>query len=334
MKALILAGGEGTRLRPLTYERPKVLIPTLNQPLMEYTLNRLHRHGVDDIILAVGHMADAIQAHFGDGNRWNVRLDYSVESEPLGSGGAIKNVARLLKEDTFIVLNGDIYTDLDVTAMLDFHRHKKAMVTISLTEVADPSAYGVVDMAEDGRLRRFVEKPPPGQAPSNLVNAGTWIFEPGALAYLPEGVSSVEYNLFPLLLANGKPMYGYASDAYWMDVGTPERYMRLTQDLLAGRPPDVAPDVQLHPSSLIDGPIMIGRDCRIEANVRIIGPAVLGDGCIIRAGSTIEGCVLWDNVHIGRSVRLRHCILASNCDVSDGTEMVGEVLISGTYSPR
>ena len=209
MKAVILAGGEGTRLRPLTCNVPKPMVPILNRPFLEHMLGHLSGHGVDHAILTMWYLPDVIRSHFGNGEGLGLRLSYTLEETPLGTAGAVKNVEDEL-DGAFLVLNGDIFTNLDLSAMARFHRESGAMVTIALTQVEDPSAFGVVDMDESGRVSRFVEKPPPGEAPSNWINAGTYLIEREALAHAPGGEHYMfERGLFPKLLEMGAPVYGY-----------------------------------------------------------------------------------------------------------------------------
>jgi len=312
------------------------MVPVLGRPLLHYTLERLASQGITDVILTLSYRPHDIIAHFGDGSSLGVRLTYVLEEEPLGSGGAIRNVASAL-DGTFLALNGDIFTDLDLGALLAYHRRKGALVTIALTQVENPSAYGVVEMAEDGRLRRFVEKPPPGEAPSRLINAGTWVFEPQALEFLPQGPSMVEYDLFPRLLREGLPLFGFPSDAYWVDVGTPQRYLKLHQDLLAGCPPQVGPGAVVEPTARLEGPVLLGPGCVVGSGARIIGPACLGEGCLIGPGAIIEASVLWEGVQVGPGARLRGCVLASRCKIGAGVELEGAVLeeaaVAGSPAP-
>ena len=217
MIAVILVGGEGTRLRPLTYTTPKPMLPIANRPFLEHQVAHLRAHGIDRIVLACGYRPDAIRAHFG------AELEYVVEPEPLGTGGAIAYAARALTE-TFVVANGDVLTDLDLSALVRFHRDREARMTLALHPVDDPSRYGVVVTAADGAVTAFVEKPPPGAAAASTINAGTYVVEPEVLGLVPQGRAvSVEYEVFPLLVGAG--LYALSSDGYWRDIGTPESYL-------------------------------------------------------------------------------------------------------------
>ncbi|MBE0480396.1 MAG: NDP-sugar synthase, partial [Dehalococcoidia bacterium] len=235
MKAVILVGGEGLRLRPLTCNLPKPMVPVANKPFLEHTIDNLKKHGVDEVILAMGYLPDRIRQYFGDGSTLNIRLIYSVEDTPLGTGGAVKNAERFL-DDTFIVLNGDIYSDLNLTDMVRLHLRRKAKATIALTPVEDPTAYGVVEIDSTSRVKAFIEKPSRESVTSHLINAGTYVLEPELLDMIPAGVHSmVERGLFPDLVKQGAPFLGYPSDAYWIDIGTPQDYIRLHRDLLMGK---------------------------------------------------------------------------------------------------
>jgi mannose-1-phosphate guanylyltransferase len=220
MKAVVLAGGEGTRLRPLTCNQPKPMVPLLNRPFLERLLLRLKEHGVGEVALALSYLPEVVKARFGDGDGLGVRLFYPQEERPLGTAGAVKNWESHL-DGTFFVFNGDIFTDLDLGEVLRFHREKQAKATIVLTPVEDPTAYGVVEMDPSGRVKRFVEKPPADQVNSRWVNAGTYVLESEVLQYIPAGQHSMfERGLFPLLVDMGIPVYGYPSRAYWLDLST------------------------------------------------------------------------------------------------------------------
>jgi len=326
MKAVILVGGKGTRLLPLTCNTPKAMIPVLNTPFLEYVIRHLSRHQIKDIILAQGHLAQPIEGYLGDGSQFGVRLYYSVEDTPLGSAGAVKYAERYLDE-TFLVLNGDIFDDLDFTAIIDVHREQKAKVTIALTPVDDPTSYGLVETNAEGRVTRFLEKPSWSevlQRRTNMVNAGTWILEPDVLAQIPPQTEvSFERNIFPQLLAQGEPVYAYHSSGYWMDVGNSEKYLQLHRDLLSGKCKQYAlasgeevligEQSNIHPTAQIKGPAVIGANCSIGPQVKLTGPVVIGAGCTILEDSVIEKSIIWRNARLGPRVTLKNSILADNC---------------------
>ncbi len=329
MKAVILAGGEGTRLRPLTCNTPKPMAPILNRPFLEHMISHLKGHGVDHAALTISYLPEVIRSHFGDGRDYGLGLSYALEEEPLGTAGAVKNVESEL-DGTFYVLNGDIFTDLDLKDMARFHRESGALVTISLTQVENPSAFGVVETDPQGRVLRFLEKPAPGETASNLINAGIYLIEPEALAHAPSGeFHSFERGLFPKLLDMGAPVYGYRSQPYWIDLGTPANYMKAHRDLLpAASMNGVYDQCSIHPSADISGPALLGRGCVIGPGAVLKGPVVLGDGCKVGENAQISDSILWQNVSVGPGADLRGCIVANGVNVGESAS-VGEWCILG-----
>jgi mannose-1-phosphate guanylyltransferase len=279
--AVILVGGEGTRLRPLTYDTPKPMLPIANRPFLEHQIEHLRRHGVDRIRLACGYRPDAIRAHFGD------ELEYVVEPEPLGTGGAIGHAARGLHE-TFVVANGDVLTDLDLTALVGFHQARGARMTLALHPVADPSRYGVVVTATDGAVEAFVEKPAPGTVDSTTINAGTYVVEPGVLELIPAGRQvSVEYDVFPRLVGAG--LYAQSSAGYWRDIGTPASYLGAN---LESMPPGglIDPSAHIDPSARVTGSV-VGPGCRVEAGAQVSASVLLA-GAVVAEGRTVDNQVV------------------------------------------
>jgi len=328
MKAVILAGGEGTRLRPLTCNIHKAMVPILNKPFLEHMIHYLRGYGVNDIILTLCHLPEHIKGYFADGSQFGVKLSYVIEESPLGTAGAVKNAESHL-DDLFFVFNGDIFTDIDLQAMLSFHRERKAKATIALTPVEDPSFYGVVETNTKGRVKRFVEKPPREEATTNLINAGIYILDQQVLQDIPANTPFMfERHLFPQLLAKGMPIYGFPSHAYWMDIGTPEKYLQLHHELLQEksaaalcsqiRDKAISPVAFIHPTAEIEGSVIIGSGCSIGSGVRIKGPAVIGEGSKILDQATIEGAVLWRNVQVGKQAILKDCIIGDNSLIGDG----------------
>lgn len=346
MDAVILVGGGGTRLRPLTYAVPKPLIPVLNQPLIARIIANLQRHGVDRIVLAASASERRIEASLGDGSHLGVSLSYCYETEPLGSGLAVKQAARDFP-GPFFVCNGDIITDLDLTAMTKRHRERAATLSISLSEVDDPSGYGIAELAEGDRITRFVEKPAHGEAPSNLANAGTWIFEREVLDHIPDEKmdGSLERLVFPSLIADGLLVQGFPSASYWMDVGTAERYTQLHHDVLSSRLdgwlPDsiqtqavLGEDCKVWPDAELGARVLLGRRVRVGGQVSIQGPSVLGDECTVREHATIEGCVLWSGAKIGAGAVVRDSIIGDGCWIGDEAVVEGAVLANGAGVKR
>ena len=334
MKAVILVGGEGTRLRPLTCNTPKSMVPILNRPFLEHIIDYLKEHNIDDIILALCYLPHHVQRYFGDGTEFGIKLTYVVEDSPLGTAGAVKNVAQRLDE-TFFVFNGDIFTDLDLTRMLDFHRERESKVSIALTPVDDPTIYGLVETNAEERVERFIEKPRWDAVTTNMINAGTYIIEPEVLSHVPKGLHfTFEQGLFPLLVARGDPVYGYPSDAYWIDIGTPERYLKLHHDLLTGRVAKSFPGERagegiwveegcdIHSQAELDGPTLIGRNCVIGSKAQVKGPCVIGQDCMIGAGSLIKEAIVWQNTRLGQGVSLRGCVIAENVFIGDRSRVM------------
>ncbi|GAH24779.1 unnamed protein product [marine sediment metagenome] len=336
MKAVILVGGQATRLLPLTCNIPKAMVPVLNIPFIEHVIRYLKKHQIKDIILAQGYLAQPIEGYFGDGNQFGVKLSYTMEDTPLGTGGAVKNAEKYLDE-TFLMLNGDIFTDLDITAMIDFHREKKAKLTIASTSVDDPTSYGLIETDAESRITRFLEKPNRSQVTTNTINAGTYTLEPEILTQIPPQTKvSIERGVFPLLLEQGKPVYAYPSSAYWMDTGTPEKYLQLHRDLLSGESNQYAPaspgevviggQSYIHPTAQIKGPVMIGSNCTIGRKVRLTGPVVIGSGCQILSEAVVEGAIVWRNAQIGQHVNLIGSIVADNCCLNADSTIEDSIL--------
>lgn len=326
MQAVVLVGGEGTRLRPLTYSRPKALVPVLGRPFLERFIERLRDHGFDEIVLAVSHGRDAVAATLGAGAGLGVRITYAAEPAPLGSAGAVRNCARFLRRETFLVANGDILSDIDLTAMLAQHRASGALVTIALTAVDDTSGYGVVDIDERDRIHRFVEKPPPEEAPSAWINAGLWLFEPAALDRIPEGHSMVETGLFPEIIASGQLLSGYRSTAYWLDLGTPQRYLQAHHDLM--RPADGvgAEGAVVAAGARVQAPVIVARGAIVRDGARVDGPAYIGEGCDIAAGAEVRASVLWERVRVEQGARVHDSAIAEDVVIGAGAFVEGAVL--------
>jgi mannose-1-phosphate guanylyltransferase len=329
MQAVLLVGGEGTRLRPLTCNVPKPIVPILNRPFLQYVITYLKRHGIDEIILTLHYLPDQIKRHLGDGQPLDVRLIYAVEETPLGTSGAVKNVAKYL-DGPFVVLNGDVFTNLDLTAMLAYHREKEAQTTIALWPVEDPTAFGVVEASAQGRVRRFIEKPSWEAVTTNTINAGCYILEPSALEHIPQGTFDMfEHGLFPRMLNLNLPVYGFLAKGYWKDIGTPESYHRLHQDLLRGNVEASLPGTKIaegvwaeegcrvHRTAQLSGPIVMGKACTIGPNTRLIGPVVMGNGCEIGEGTVVQDAVLWSNVVVGGRCTLSRCIIGNDCQLGN-----------------
>lgn len=344
---MILAGGQGTRLRPLTLARPKSIVPLLNTPFLHYQLALLQRHGIRDVVLACSFLVEPIRAQLGDGRELGVRLRYAVEEEPLGTGGGIRNAADLT-EGRLVVLNGDVLTDVDLTRMLHFHAARGARVSIYLTPVQDPTAYGLVETEADGRIQRFVEKPRPDEVTTNTINAGIYLLDRELVDLIPKGeVVSAERQFFPGLLARQTPCFGFVARAYWLDIGSPEKYRLAQLDLLKGavdtpvNPPGartgdvwMGQAVSIAPGAAVTGPAVIGTGVQLESDASVGPGSVLGDGVRVGRGSRIEGAVLWDNVSIGEAAEVRHCIIGSRARIGRGARLrAGAVVAENEVVP-
>ena len=327
MQAVVLVGGEGTRLRPLTLETPKPMVPVMNMPFLERTLRRLKAAGIDDVILPAGYLPEAITSFFGDGSALGMRLRYVIEEVPLGTAGALKNVAQYI-DGPFFVLNGDVLTSLDLRAMLAFHRRKGGIGTLHLIRVADPSAFGCVVHDPQGRIEAFVEKPPRDQAPTDEVNAGTYLLEREVLDLIPAGRPvSVERETFPAIIAGPRPLYAYTTDDYWIDLGRPEAYLDAHRHVFDGTMPlGLAPELDgpgaaAAPASALRPPVFIGRDCRIAPDAAVGPYTVLGDNCEIGAGASVADSLLWDGVTVGERAQVAWSIVASRARIGAGARV-------------
>jgi NDP-sugar pyrophosphorylase family protein len=345
MRAVILAGGEGTRLRPLTLSTPKPVVPVVDRPFLRHQIDLLAGAGVREIVLSVAYRPERVEAVFGDGAAFGVRIRYAVEETPLGTGGAVRHAMPLLDERT-VVLNGDVLTDVDLAAVVARHDAEKASATILLAPVPNPAAYGLVETDAHGRVRRFLEKPRPEQITTDTINAGIYVLETGVLDLMPEGVNySIERGFFPALLARGDRVLGPVHRGYWIDIGTPEKYLQVHRDILNRRFPVpldgepradgiVHPTARVSPEALLDGHFYVGRGCEVEAFARI-GPdavlvadvrvaagayvrdSVLWRGAEVRPGCEVQGSLVGPGVTLGRSSVLRDVVLGEGSVVSD-----------------
>ena len=321
MKALILAGGEGTRLRPLTYTTPKSLLPICNRPFLEHQLRLMRAHGITEAMLLTGYLADAfdpfVERMAGEG----ITLEVVREEAPLGTAGAVRNVLDRM-DGTTIVFNGDVLTDLDLGALLAAHRANGAVATLTLTPVDDAGPYGLVPLDEQGRVQGFIEKPPPELASrGGLINAGTYVLEPETLAEVPFGeMWSFERQVFPSLVERRAPVYGFASDAYWLDIGTPERFLQAHWDVLAGESRMAEPVGRRIADVLLDEGAQAPPD---------IGPAVLGPGAVIEPGAEVECVVLLEGARIVAPAVVRDMVLGPGSVAGPDAARAGAMLTIG-----
>jgi mannose-1-phosphate guanylyltransferase/phosphomannomutase len=318
-----MAGGEGSRLRPLTSRRPKPLAPVAGKPVMELIVELLKQHGFDEIVSTLHYLADEIESYFGDGESHGVKMHYVVEDTPLGTAGAVKMAHDLLAGETFLVISGDALTDLDLGAVVRHHREQGNDVTIALQRVTNPLEFGVVVTDETGRIVRFLEKPSWGEVFSDTINTGIYVLEPGILDRMQRGkVYDFSKDLFPEMLREGAKLGGYVIDAYWTDIGNLEQYQEANYDAVSGKVriafpgAQIAPGVyagegtRVHPDAQFEGPVVLGRDVRIAAGASISGPAVIGDRTIVERGAVICRSVLWEDVYVGEEASLNDCTVA------------------------
>jgi mannose-1-phosphate guanylyltransferase len=342
MQALILAGGEGTRLRPLTSTVPKPVVPLVDRPFIRFMLDWLRSHGVDDVVMSCGHLASGVRNVLGDGSAFGIALRYVEEPRPLGTGGAVKYAEPLL-QDRFLMLNGDVLTDIDVSGQIAHHEQTGARATLALTPVEDPSSYGLVRTRDGGEVTEFVEKPSPDQIDTRNISAGVYVLERSVLELLEaEQPASIERDVFPRLVGDG--LYGYVSEGYWLDIGTPERYLEGTFDILEGTVTSAVQDRmgesylcvedrvenagRIIPSALVE------TGCRIGAGTRIGGRVVLEHGVTVGDHTTIERAVVMQGAEIGRNCTISGCIvgggvrIGDDCHV-DGLSVLGEGVTIG-----
>lgn len=335
MQALILAGGEGTRLRPLTSTVPKPVVPLVERPFIAYLLDWLRGHGVDDVVISCGFMASGVRNVLGDGGRFGIRLRYVDEPEPLGTGGAVKFAESLLDE-RFLVLNGDVLCDFDLGAQVAEHERNGARATLALIRVEDPTGYGLVSLGAAGAVREFLEKPGPDQIEGgNLINGGVYVLERDVLGLMTPGVSaSIEREVFPALVGDG--LYGFRAEGYWLDIGTPARYLRATFDILEGSVRTAVAD-RLHDylavadGTHVDGrivpPALVAEGCRVGEDARIGSRAVLGRDVSIGAGTLVERAVVLGGAEVGEHCTLSACVVGPGARVGDHTRILGGVVL-------
>jgi mannose-1-phosphate guanylyltransferase len=328
VKAVVLVGGEGTRLRPLTETIPKPLVPLVDRAFLHHVLDHLAAHGVHEVVLSSAYLESVFHA-FIEARRGDPSITWITESTPLGTGGAVANAARAAGfDETFLVLNGDILTDLDLTALIEFHRSRGAAATITLTEVGDARPFGLVNMADDSRVLEFREKPL--EPVAGVVNAGTYVLEPAALDGVPGGRSvSIEREIFPGLIASGAGVYGFVSDAYWIDLGTPAKYLQATFDVLDGKvgglrfaAPFVASGARVSPLARLGRSVAVCEGARVEEGA-VVHDSVLLPGAIVHAGAEIDGCIVGPGARIGAGAWVRGAVLAEGSEVPPRTESDG-----------
>jgi mannose-1-phosphate guanylyltransferase/phosphomannomutase len=323
-----MAGGEGTRLRPMTANQPKPMLPVVNRPIMEHVLRLLRKHGLTETVVTVQFLASMVRNYFGDGEDFGMSLQYATEETPLGTAGSVKNAEDALRDEPFLVISGDALTDFDLSDLIAFHKDNEALVTVALARVPDPLEFGIVIVDDDGRIQRFLEKPTWGQVFSDTVNTGIYVMEPEVLAEVPAGqVVDWSADVFPKLLENGAPLYGWIADGYWEDIGSHESYFKAQADVLSGKVNVeidgfevshgvwVAEGAEIDPEAVLNGPLCVGDYAKIEAGAQLREFTVVGNNVIVKEGAFLHRAVVHNNVYVGRGVTLRGCVVGKNTDV-------------------
>ena len=329
MKAVVLVGGFGTRLRPLTLTRPKQMLPIVGRPMIEWVVGRLRPFGVDEVVLSLGYRPDAFLEAYPDRSIAGVTFRVAVEPEPMGTAGAVRFAAEATGlEETFLVLNGDVLTDLDIAALLSMHVEREGEATIALQRVDDPSRFGVVPTEPDGRVIAFVEKPAPGTAPTDYINAGTYVLEPSVIERIPGGRSvSIERETFPAL-ADAGLLYALAADTYWLDTGTPAQFLEANLDLLTGRRPGASDVVrgQVAAGAEVSNS-MVGPGAKVESGA-VVEDSVLFPGVVVERGARVSGSLLGEGVRVGEGA-----VVADLSVVGDGERIAPGSTLSGVRQP-
>ena len=350
MKAILLAGGKGTRLRPLTVHTPKPIVPILNRPFLYYQIDLLRQvPEIDEVILSLNYQPRRIEEIFGEGDGLGLRLRYVVEPQPLGTGGAVRYAGDSLTESV-VVFNGDVLTQVDLSAVLRLHRERKAKATIVLTPVENPRAYGLVETDGNGNILRFLEKPGDDEITCNTINAGIYILEPDTFERIPKDTNwSIERSFFPSLIERGETFVAYVYDGYWIDIGTPDKYMQVHRDIMDGRylaPPFsnpgqgsafVSPDAKIDEGVEIHGPCFVDEGAVIKAGARVLPYSVIGRQTHVDESAVIDGSIIWPNGWIGREAAVRGSILGRNCHVGrnaaiDSPAVFGDKTVITDYS--
>lgn len=342
MKAVVMAGGEGTRLRPLTSRRPKPLVPIMNRPIMEHIILLLKQHGITDIVVTLYYLADEISGYFGNGSDWGVHIEYVVEETPLGTAGAVRQAEGLLRDEPFLIVSGDALTDIRLDRLIRYHYSKGAIVTLALAHVPNPREFGVVITDENGRIQRFLEKPDWSNVFSDTVNTGMYVIDPEVFRLMePKRAYDWSQDIFPQLLHEGKPLYGYimSEDEYWCDVGTLEQYREAHEQVLENKvhlqlpameyAPGiwVEPGAQISPEAEIHQPVYIGHHVTIKRFARVGPYSVIGDNSIIEEGAVVEHSVLWDSVYLGTNSHIVSAVIGSHCNIKQDVSVLEGAII-------
>ena len=340
MKAILLAGGKGTRLRPLTIHTPKPVVPIFDRAFLHYQIDLLKQMPeIDEVILSLNYQPRRIEEVFGEGAGTGVRLRYVVEPAPLGTGGAIRYAAQGI-DDTLVVFNGDVMTSVDVNAVVALHRERKARATIVLTPVDNPSAYGLVETESDGRVRRFLEKPNPDEITCDTINAGIYVLEPETFDRIPKDVSySIERAYFPSLIERQELFVAYVDRGYWIDIGTPEKYVQVHRDMFDGKfsgglfatadrsKPIISPEARIEDNVTITGPCFIDAGVHVKSGASIGAYTVLGRGAMVEESADLQDTIVWPNTRIGQSAIVHGPIIGRSCHIGRDSVLKGRSLL-------
>jgi NDP-sugar pyrophosphorylase family protein len=340
MKAILLAGGKGTRLRPLTIHTPKPIVPIFDRAFLHYQIDLLKQvPEIDEVILSLNYQPRRIEEIFGDGSGTGVRIRYVVEPAPLGTGGAIRYASQGVT-DTIVVFNGDVMTSVDVNRVVQLHRERAAKATIVLTPVENPTAYGLVETHDDGSVKRFLEKPKADEITCDTINAGIYVLEPETFDRIPKDVAySIERGYFPSLVERNEPFFAYVDRGYWIDIGTPEKYVQVHRDMFDGKfvggsfatfertQPIVAADARVEPGARLETPCFIDSGAQIKANA-VIGPySVIGRGVVVEEHAEVTSSIVWPNTRIGEHAVVERAIIGRNCHIGRNCSVRSEVVL-------
>jgi mannose-1-phosphate guanylyltransferase/phosphomannomutase len=333
MKAVIMAGGEGTRLRPLTCNRPKPMVPVVNKPVMEHILNLLKKHGFNDVAVTLQYMPEQIKEYFQNGKGHGINIKYYTEQIPLGTAGSVKNAEEFLDE-SFLVISGDALTDIDLSKAVDFHFSKGSIVTVVIKKIDVPLEYGVVVTDNSGRIIRFLEKPSWGEVFSDTVNTGIYVLSPEIFKYFDKNENfDFSKDLFPILLREGRPMYGFVTEDYWCDIGDLKAYAQANIDALEGRVKIEIPGketskgiwvgegVNIEPKAVLSAPCIIGGGTRVKNGVSVGSYSVIGEDNILDENCSIKRSIIWKNCTVGKSVQLRGSIISSKVHIKNNSSV-------------
>jgi NDP-sugar pyrophosphorylase family protein len=329
MKAMILAAGFGTRLKPLTIGLPKPMFPVLNRPLLEHTLNFLSSQGIEDIIVNVHHLPEKIIEYFGDGTDFGVHLEFSREEEILGTAGGLKKAQSFLEKETFLVMNSDVLADINFDSVFKFHKEKKSSLTLVVRRDDEPEKYRPIHLADDCRINRFVDASIKHSSTNiqRVMFTGIQIMEPEIFSRIPANkFCGTTEDIFPTMIENGLPVYGHLHEKYWIDMGTRETYIQAQTDALEGRLALKTSPSKNPEGPLVVPPVHIGRDCEISNDAQIGPHAVLGDGCRLRSGAVVEHSILWEGATIGSDATIKNSIIGKSVTIENGAQVVNASL--------